>query len=477
MSWNEKEARQRIQESFKETKGLSLTELVKEMNLHGLALRECKTVNGVHLYLDVVNIESQLEAAKEDKAKLKKLLRDVHIYQRLVRDLLKETDGSVRVHFQGVRLHAVFHKPYDTQVGAALDRLNAAWSYVSQARELAALLSAKIDRSFELEAGLESGETIAAVNGQVTARELMFVGDAANLAAKALTGSAGDRYGDDAAKLRTNLAKPAALAGKWANRVDEEVKSHPVDSFETYQPRDVAIDYESLGQKTADLIPGVSLFADMKGFTRHVGALKTEEQKIEALRSLHAVRSEMHQIVARDYAGDFLQYQGDRIQTIHYEAAGKRNYAKKVIEAAAAMARAFELFAEELPNFNLGVTVGAAAGRTLVTKLGVKGDKDLIALGSAVSTAAALQDALTTDGKIAINAELYDLLDEDEQDEFLQVGDHYEASLSLKKLLAKAEGRMYGLDLPLAVSGDPSRGRTVKPDPSGVRPAKSYFSK
>lgn len=475
MTWNENDARKRIRDSFNEIKGLSLAELVKEMNLHELALKETRKVKGVHLYLDVVNFADELDSAKEDKAKLKKLLRDANVYQRLMRDLLRDTDGSVRVHFQGVRLHAVFHKPYDTQAGADTDRLSAANTFVAQAKDLAALLSKAVDRAFTLEAGIECGETIAAVNGQAGARELMFVGDAANVAAKILTGGEGTRIGPEALKVK--LGTPAALPAKWKSQVDDEVKAHPIDSFETYQPTDVAIDYEALGLKTADLVPGGTFFADIKGFTKHINSLKTDAEKIEALRSLHAVRSEMHQIAARDYAGDFLQYQGDRIQTIHYKAKGSRTWANKVIEAAAAMVRAFELFKEELPNFDLGVTMGAAAGRTFVTKVGVKGDRDLIALGLPVTTAASLQDDLATAGSIAINAEFYGLLGEDEQEEFTKIGDHYEASLKLKKLLAKAEGRLFEMNTPLAVSGDPRTGRSVTQSPTGVRPAKSYFSK
>lgn len=475
MTWNEQEARKRIRESYKETGGLSRTELVKEMELHQLGLNECKNVKGVHLYLDVTNFSSELDAAKADRFKLKKLLRDVNVYQRLVRDLLRDVPGAVRVHFQGVRLHAVFHKPYDTQAGAATERLNAANAFVAHAMEVAGLLSSSVDRAFTLEAGLECGETIAAVNGQIGARELMFVGDAANIAAKILTGVSGTRLGTEAQKIK--LDTPPALPTKWRARVDAEVNAHPIDLFETYQPTEVAIDYDALGLKTADLVPGVTFFADVKGFTKHINELKTDAEKLEALRSLHVVRSEMHQIAARQYAGDFLQYQGDRIQTIHYEAKGGRNWVKKIVEAAAAMARAFEIFGEELPNFALGVTMGAAAGRTLVTKVGVKGDRDLIALGSAVSTAARLQDGLTMSGALAIDDGVYELLSDDEKEQFSKKADHHEASLQLKRLLAMDEARLFDAGTPLVVTGDMRTGRRVEPNSTGVRPAKSYLPK
>lgn len=470
MSWNEKEARKRLTDAYKETKGLTLSPLVREMDLHQLPLLECKVVAGVHLYLDVVSFEDELESAKQDQNKLKKLLRDVHVYQRLVRDLLKDFEGSVRVHFQGVRLHAVFHKPYDTEKDAGQTRLDSAREFVSQARELAALIGAEVDRLFEFEAGFESGDTIAARNGQHGARELMFVGDAANVAAKILTGVAGDRLGPTAESLESS-ATPAALPAKWKQRVIDEVKAFPLTSFELFSPQE-PIDVDRLGARTADLEPGISLYADIKGFTKHIAALKTDDEKIEALRLLHAVRGEMHEVSVRAYAGDFIQYQGDRIQSVHYEAKGTKNYAWKVVEGAAAMRRAFGVAREEL-TFTLDVTMGAAAGRTFVTKVGVKGDKDLFALGRSVTTAASLQDGVATDGTLAIDEELWDLLDEETQKEFTKVGDHYEATLELKKLVAKADRAMF--EGRVSIGGSNLDGRTVRPDVAGIQPTRSYL--
>lgn len=472
MSWNENDARTRIRDAYKETEGLTLTDLTREMNLHELSLTDCRNVAGVHLYLDVTSFSDDLDTAKENASKLQKLLRDAHVYQRLVRDLLRDFEGSVRVHFQGMRLHAVFHKPYDTEEDADAERVRIAMEFVSQARELAALLSAEVDRVFELEAGIESGVTIAARNGQKNARELMFVGDAANRAAKILTGKSGDRFGTEAEKLKST-ATPAALPKKWEKLVEKEVEDHPISSFETFAP-EVPLDIENLGFRTADLQPGISFFADIKGFTRHVAGLETDDEKIEALRVLHAVRSEMHAVAARGYDGDFVQYQGDRIQTIHYEAKGTSNYVSKAVEAAAAMRRAFELCRDEL-EFTLDVTMGAASGRTFVTRVGVKGDKELIALGQSVSRASELQDGVETGGTVAVNHAFWELVDQDGQSDFKKIADdHYEATLSLKKLVAKAERAMFNGRV--SVTGD-ERGRSVKPDPVGIQPAKSYLGK
>lgn len=473
MSWNQDEARDRLRAAYKETKGLTLSKLMKERDLHELPLNECKTVSGMQAYIEIVNFGSMLEDARADRAKLIKLLRDLHVLQRLVRKLLLEREGAVRVHFQGSRLHAVFHKPYDTEENAARSRLEVAKEFASQVRELAQLVSDEVDRPFEVESGLECGDTIAAKNGQKNARELMFVGDAANQAAKILEGKAGDRLGPEAAKIICK-ATPAPLPEKWKSIVEDEVADYPVKDFDTFCPKEASIDFESLGRRIADLDPGASFFADIRGFTTYIASLKSEAEKIEALRILHAVRSEMHEIVERAYDGDFIQYQGDRIQSIHYQAKGKRTWTTKLIECAAAMRRAFEIIREEFPSFDRHVTMGAAAGRTFVTRVGTKGDKDEIALGSPVARASSLQGEVATDDALAIDTKLWELLDSDLQEDFKKVGDHYEATLDLKKVVAKADRAMF--DSPVKIVGANQGSRTVRPDPAGVLPAKSYLN-
>src|SRR5574341_338839 len=111
--WNDSDARKRLRKSFDETKGLELKPLTKEMNLENLSPTKCRNVTGAQLYLEVVNLQAFLDEAGEDKEKLSELLRHLHVYERLIANLLYEWDGAEKVHFQGARLHAVVYKPYD----------------------------------------------------------------------------------------------------------------------------------------------------------------------------------------------------------------------------------------------------------------------------------------------------------------------------------------------------------------------------
>jgi class 3 adenylate cyclase len=478
MAWNRKDARERIRKSYDDFKDLELKPLTREMDLRNLARNQARVVTGVHLYLDPVNFQELLKDAREDAAKLKKLLRHVHVYQRQIAWLLEDTDGAQRVHFQGGRLHAVFYKPYDTTDVAepGVKRLSAAVQFVEQARELAQLLEAETDILFELEAGLECGESIATMNGRAGSSELLFIGPPANDAAKALTGKPGNRFCVNAENLREKLPKNLEpLPERYAKQVKDDVADNPISRFETFEPK-IAIDYADLGIKTADLKQGVTFYGDISGFTRHIASLSTDEEKVEALRAFHATRSEMHHVVVADYNGDFIQYQGDRIQGLFYEAKTSGRFASKTIEAAAALQDAFDICRDELPGFSkLGMASGAAVGRVFVTQVGKKGDREVIVLGQSVVRASQLQDDMGA-GQTAINASLWTLLKEEEQKLFQsKTGDEdvYVARLSMSVFDALEDAKLYAGRV--RVEGVPSMSARVVSDPAGgVKPTKSW---
>jgi class 3 adenylate cyclase len=453
------------------------------MDLHNLDRKQARIVTGVHFYLDVVNFKDLLEDAREDAQKLRRFLRHIHVYERLAGKLLDEVDGGFRVHFQGVRLHGLVHKPYDTTdvSDPELKRLFAAYQYVKQASALAKLIEEETEFDFKLEAGIESGGTIATRNGQNGSAELLFLGQAANDAAKALKGEEDEvHFGEEAAKRDGDLDDPAPLPEKWKNIVKEDAANNPISQFETFVPRE-RLDYETLGVRTGDLDPGITFFADISGFTRHVATLESDEEKKQALRSFHAARSEMHQIVVKDYDGDFIQFQGDRIQGLVYEAGASRRFAKKSIEAAAAMQDAFGLFEEILLDFaDLGVTTGVASGRVFVTQVGRKGDREVLVLGNSVAAASQLQDGCAS-GETAINGALRDLLPEHLQEIFkAEEGDqdrYVAAELGLATLEAAKDAQAYGGLV--EVKSTPSGAFRVAPasGSAGIQPATSYLSR
>jgi class 3 adenylate cyclase len=362
-----------------------------------------------------------------------------------------------------------------------LKRLSAVHQFVEQAFALVLLIEKETEIEFKLEAGIESGDTIATRNGQSGSSELLFLGPAANDAAKSLQGEAGQvHFGEQATQREDDLAEPDPLPEKWKSIVKEDVENNPISTFETFEPRE-RLDYETLGVRTADLKPGVTLFADISGFTRHVAHLETDAQKKQALRSFHAARSEMHQVVVKEYDGDFIQYQGDRIQGLLYEAGASSRFAAKSIEAAAAMKDAFDLFEEMLPDFaNLGVAIGVASGRVFVTQVGRKGDREVLVLGESVAAAAQLQDDSSA-GETAINAALRGLLPEHVQKLFVgekeDADRHVAADLGLATLEAAKDAKAY--EGRVEIHSTPTGAFRVSPVAGGrgIQPATSYLAR
>jgi class 3 adenylate cyclase len=474
--WDESEARERLRKSYSETKDLELKPLTKEMNLENLSPTKCRTVTGVQLYLDVVNIQAQLDEAGEDKEKLSKLLRHAHVYERLITTLLYEWDGAEKVHFQGARLHNVIYKPYDTSdfANPALKRLTAARDFVAQAKELAVLIGSETGISYKLEAGIETGDAIATMNGQEGSRELLFIGEAANVAAKRLTGSPGTRYGPNASALVPNLPDAVPLPKKWQRIVADEVANNPVSQFELFKPRE-RIDYDKLGVRTAKL-DGVSFFADLSGFTKLVASAADDDAKRELLRCLHAVRSEMRHVVRTDHRGDHIQYQGDRIQGTFYEAASSSRFVSRAAEAALAMQSAMKLCRYMFSALaNVGMTVGADLGRVLVTQLGIKGKRDIIVLGKSVPAASELQDGANA-GETRVSVAVFEELEDDLKDLFEQEEGDEKAYVSIadaETLSATQDSRAYSGKV--AVRGSASYGARVVASHSGVVPARSWL--
>jgi class 3 adenylate cyclase len=474
--WNEEDARERLQKGYDETKDLELKPLTKEMDLENLSPTKCRIVTGVQLYLDVVNIQALLDEAGEDKEKLSKLLRHAHVYERLMTNLLYDFDGAEKVHFQGARLHAVTYKPYDTSEvkDPALKRVSAAREFVAQSEELAVLIAEETGFSFKLEAGIETGDAIATMNGQEGSRELLFIGEPANVAAKKLTGKAGTRYGPNAWSLVPRLPAPEPLPEKWKKAVTDEVASNPISQFELFEPRE-RIDYDKLGLRTAKL-DNNSFFADLSGFTKLVAAAADNNAKRELLRCLHAVRSEMRYVVRTDYEGDHIQYQGDRIQGIFYKAAGSSRFVSKSVEAALAMQSMMKLCREMFSTLaDVGMTVGIDFGRVLITQLGIKGNRDIIVLGKSVPAASELQDAATP-GQTRISAAVFDDLEDELADLFEQDEDDeqvYISTADAETLSAKQDSKAYSGKV--VFHGSASSGARVTASTAGVVPVRSWF--
>jgi class 3 adenylate cyclase len=183
----------------------------------------------------------------------------------------------------------------------------------------------------------------------------------------------------------------------------------------------------------------------------------------------------MHQVVRAEYDGDHIQYQGDRIQGLFYEAASTGRYVSKSFEAAAAMQSVVKLCQTLFRAFaNVGMTVGIDHGRVLVTYLGLKGNRDIVVLGESVPNASALQDGAER-GQTKVSKSIYDKLEDVLKGLFTAEGTAYVSTADAEQVGAKQEARAYTGKV--TVVGTASTGARVVPSPSGVQPARSWWWK
>ncbi|WP_255217118.1 hypothetical protein [Myxococcus sp. AM010] len=481
MAWSRAAARARMMDSYEQMDDIDLRPLVREMDLENLGLSQARTVTGVHVYLDVANFQSLLEARRENTAELKKLLRHLTVFQRQVERLFRQQDGAaVRVHFQGARLHFIVFKPYDTEEGATLTRLVKAVTLVGQMRQLADLIQVHTDIHFEFEAGVDTGEAIATMNARAKRRQLLFVGRPANEAAKALTGKPSDpgeeRLAAGAAPFAKQLPSAAArekLPTSFEADVEEDIEAHPLESLDITDVR-APIDYGALGKKVARLEEAITFFGDLSGFTSYVASLSTEDEKKEALRLLHVLRSEMQAVVA-DYDGDFIQFQGDRVQALLYEARTSGRFKSKAVETAAALCSAVDLAKELFPALaTLDVSCGADVGKILVGRVGLRDDKEVTVLGRSIPCASELQDG-AGDGHTAISVRLWEGIEKSLQGFFSLKKERYVADFDLERIEAEEAAKAYDSGGRVVVGGTLSDGLRVTPTATGgIRPARSW---
>jgi len=185
------------------------------------------------------------------------------------------------------------------------------------------------------------------------------------------------------------------------------------------------------------------------------------------------VRSEMRYVVRTDHDGDHVQYQGDRIQGLFYEAAATSRFVSKAFEAAAAMHSVMKLCRILFPALkDVGMTVGIDFGRVLVTQLGIRGNRDIIALATSVQAASALQ-ASSAPGQTKVSKKVFDKLEEELASFFEEDGSVYVSTADAEVVAAKQDAKAYTGKV--AVIGSASTGARVVPSTSGLRPARSWL--
>lgn len=414
MAWNLPNTEARVRDALKQLPKITVKPLTREIDLatKDIPLDEAYRVEGVHAYIEIVNARSLLESDEtEGERSHKRFLRFLHLFQRVVHLGVLSTTTVYKVDHQNQRVHLIVYKPYDDEAARVAVMVSVAASLRDLVLEANKLHEELHDAKVRV--GIESGRCLAVRNGTRGDRELLFLGNAANRAAKLLVNPVDGVYlgevaraalGDD---FRSKESQPLSAAqiqscrtisgvsldvAKLVTLWEAEQKQTPLAEFVFTRPTPPlsSLDLDELTPKNSRRIEAAAIMADVDGFSAYIaGQMSDDVGAGEAVRALHVIRKELRDVL-NDFEGKKVRYIGDCVQGALAVGATETDRARTAEEAlwcAAAMRDAFEVCRSQFSSASsLGLAIGLELGPLSLTRLGVKGSRDRCVAGRAMLT-------------------------------------------------------------------------------------------
>lgn len=407
-TWNDERARKRIRARLDEVAKVEIADWKRDTALENIPRNKAYRVDGVHLYSDILNLDEMLRCTDvEGETCHKRTLRFLNQHYRAVERILNECDMR-RVDFANQRLHALVTKPYDDE-GMRVHRAVAAAQLV-----IDVLAETGDDHEHIPDAvvrvGIDTGRTLAVNNGRSGNREPLFLGPAANHAAKrAAGGNAGGIFLTNEAREAVGLkgvreadldttpltsvevkvsqdkadlgTSKDALVRKWR----EDLEDNPIGDFvfSGHTPPMRNLDFTVLTPGNSRRQDALSLYADLDGFTRYVGRHIDDEPE-DVVRAMHVIRSELEAVLTTEFDGRRVRFIGDCIHGLMAEGTARTTDAEVSVSDAVLCAGGLrssfdvclELLGDEgVDTAGLGLAVGLEFGPMTATRLGLKGSR------------------------------------------------------------------------------------------------------
>jgi hypothetical protein len=166
----------------------------------------------------------------------------------------------------------------------------------------------------------------------------------------------------------------------------EDQKNNPIGAFEFsgHTPPYATLDIETLSAKNSRRQDASTVYGDLDGFTRYVGAnISTDTGAKHVVRTLHVLRSELDAVLHEDFQGRKVRFIGDCVHGLLVEGTAQTTDVEETISnmtlCASAMRSSFNLTVSRLSAngtgaSSLGLAVGFEFGSMNVTRLGMKGE-------------------------------------------------------------------------------------------------------
>lgn len=438
-SWNKDKATKRIDAKISALalKDIEIKDYVRDTYLSGLPNNTAYRVDGVHLYADILNLGKMLAVTQtEGEVCHKRTLRFLNLHYRAVHRVIGKVD-AVLVDFHNQRLHSVVTKPYEGEA----KRIHRAIALGQLIIDVLAQTGEDADHpAAEVRIGIDSGKALAVNNGRRGHREPLFLGEAANYAAKRasggtstgifLTNKARKAIGLDEVESVDKTALTTAEIEKsqkeanldvTASTIVEEWKDdlakNPIGAFEFsgHTPPYSDLDIDQLSAKNSRRQDAATVYADLDGFTAYVGGnIGTDDGAKHVVRTLHVLRSELDAVLHEDFKGRKVRFIGDCVHGLLVEGTAQTTHVDETIRnmtlCVGAMRSSFELAQNRLEDngtdaSSLGLAIGFDYGPMNVTRLGMKGDLIRCSVSRGVLSAEAEQSGCSgTESAIGENA-------------------------------------------------------------------------
>lgn len=429
-SWDTDRAEGHIDKLCDSVKDVVITPYTREMELGNIPVNRAYEMDAVHIYVDILNLENLLtKDGNESETSHKRAIRFFDSHFRTIRYILDKSE-SLFVDFHNQRLHAVVTKPYDDEK-KRLDRAVALSDLIINA--VAQQKKDSNDNYIDaatIRVGIDSGIALAVNNGRAKNKEPLFLGNPANHAAKH---AAGDKKGIYlTANARDVLGLPQVDADKTKTSAltSDEIK---LSVERTTLPNDLSLekvnenapepkllkdfqfsraasplkdfDFNKQYYKSAKRQELVSLYADIDGFTNYVNVnMESEQGKINIVRCLHVIRSEMDDCINNDFKGKRVRFIGDCMHAIICESSSKDTDRLKTVEvstqASGGIRSSFNLSLEKLnerfgiQTKDIGLAIGYELGDVSNLRVGKEGVDNSTRFSLGISTIVSEQEQM-----------------------------------------------------------------------------------
>jgi hypothetical protein len=417
-NWKRERALGRINARLSEVRDIEIRDYVRDTSLHDIPANRAYRVNGVHLYVDILNLKELLRTTDvEGVTSHRRALRFLNLHYRAVHRILDNVE-AIEVDFHNQRLHAVFTKPYGDEA-ARVHRAVATAQLIINVLARTGQHGDEIIPAARVRVGIDTGIALAVQNGRRGNREPLFLGEPANLAAKRAGGgqSAGIHLTNNARRfagfVQVANEDASALTGSdiskserdaaldiSADRVvrdwERDLEANPIGRFEFrgHTPPLADLDLEALSPANSRRQSAASIYADIDGFTEYVRSqVLDDEGSKNVVRVLHVLRGEMDSVLHSDFGGRKIRFIGDCIHGALVEGTAQTTDQEETISTAilcaAGIRSSFDLALAQISATGisvkgLGIAVGLELGPLSLTRLGVKGYMIRCAIGQCV---------------------------------------------------------------------------------------------